>query len=123
MPHGNNGDSPRWARTLSSDMRAFMREAAEDRKRSAEQFAEYSRRAEEDRRQAAERHSEFIATLEMLVRVSEKIADGQRHQTRILGEHTRILHENTRILHRIVQLLHVQGNGRGGNGRGGNGRR
>ena len=126
----NNNDAPKWAGELSADMRAFMAQAAEDRKQAAVDRKEFARRAEEDRKElitifehsaqkaeedrkqaeedraeAARDRKELTYVIKLVGKVGEKI----------FGKLTDIADTNHDI------LLALKGNGRRNNGNRGNG--
>ena len=128
-----NNETPKWSKELSADMRAFMKEAAEDRKQAAEdreRFNEYGRRAERDRKVIMEILKEFVDQSAK----DRKRAEEDRRQARqdkkrysqpaidtgtllfkAINENTKLSRENTKLLREILHVIKVQSNGKWNN--------
>lgn len=97
---------PSWARDLALEMRAFIREAREDRKQ-----------ANEDRKL-------FKGTILAIAVIARDIRSTQKRQTAILEQNTNILdrltlvaEQNSKALNAIARAMNGKGNGPRGNGR------
>ena len=96
-PHPENEPTPVWARGFSHDLRAFLKEAAADRRAAAEDRRRFAA-------DSALRHKEFLGALQVIARSATLIIHEQKNQTK--------------LLHDIGRTLRIAGNGHGRNGHG-----
>ncbi len=113
-PHGSYDDIPPWFQPIAMELRAFIREAREDRKQAAED----RKQAAEDRKQAAEDRKSMNQTVYAIVVVAKDLRASQKYQTSILEKLTDVTVENSKTLKSIERSLRARSNGSKGNGRG-----